>query len=70
MLSAFKEKSFPFAHRNVIVYYPPEADQSPSISQQNTGPTDNTANKNMIEAGAAAAMISGVEEDKPKPPVD
>jgi len=65
----FREEGVEFAHRNVTVYLPPEASQTASREEQGKGPeTAGAPDKNLFEAGAAAAIVAAqVDEDAKKP---
>ena len=70
VLNAFKEKGIPFAHRNVTVYLPTEADQSHLDRQQDKGSPADAVHNRLLEAGAAAAIADGGGDDKPKTQLD
>ena len=70
VLNAFKEKGIPFAHRNVTVYLPTEADQPSLGLQQDTGPPAEAGEKRLLEAGAAATLATGAEDGKRKAPLE
>ena len=63
MQEKFKEAGIEFAHRNVTVYLPP-SEPDTNAEQEPTGGSESkpAIDKNMIEAGAAAAIAAAEEE--------
>jgi small-conductance mechanosensitive channel len=66
----FREYNIEFAHRNVTVYLPPDETGTNDTPKQETGDkSGHTADKKVLEAGAAAAIAASqvdVPEKKPK----
>ena len=56
MQEAFQEEGIEFAHRNVTVYIPPEANLTAAAA-------DGDTRRKMMEAGAAAALTAQAEEE-------
>ena len=67
----FREEGIEFAHRNVTVYLPPEDSQAASGEEQDKGPeTSGVPDKNLIQAGAAAAIVAAQADEDAKKPKD
>ena len=64
---AFQQSGIEFAHRNVTVYFPPDADNSETDSQAPGKAVDpDTIDQKKKEAAAAAALRAIQEEQKPE----
>ena len=67
MQEAFQKNGIEFAHRNVTVYFPPEAGTSESDSQAPEKKAESeTLDQKKKEAGAAAALRTIEEEQQPE----
>ena len=65
MQEAFAEEGIEFAHRNVTVYIPPDADETePSKEQDQGAMTPGPADKKLIETVGAAAAIAVAQADE------